>query len=545
MCSSNVFVCVRSFRVMSEVAAVARSRRVCLRAFSAACAASVAASVLALEARPAAALGYSAESPEAEAPKAPRKRAKRGTSSEAKPAENVSLARPLFAVVSLSGQHISIYNHNGLVDRSVVSTGVPGHSTPEGMFTILGRERFHRSNLYSGAPMPFMQRITWSGVAMHTGHVTGHPASHGCIRLPGGFAQKLWGMTRIGERVVIAPYDLSPTEISHPALPAPKMRSPTEASAATLADAGLRDGFADAGAAPLLNPRRYAEQLKTKSAADAAAASKAATEASVALNAKRQEAARASAELRSAEAAESSARAKAEAAAKAAETAAAKRQDVATAKPDLPTNDGASPAEAAKAKADAALAESKARLEAAKTAYNASDAEVVEAGRRSREAAEASAAAAKAEKDAQLRAAPISILVSKKNQRIYVRQGLTPIFEAPATIREPERPLGSHLYIATATGENGALKWSVLSMPPRIAEARAAHKKKGMVEERSAAPLGAASSAAEALDRLELSDDVRQQIADRLWLGGSIIISDQGPSSETGAVGTDLTVKFR
>ena len=532
---------------MSEVAAVARSRRVCVRAFSAVCAAGVAAAaVLALEARPAAALGYSAAS-DVDAPRAPLKgHGKRGKSTaDAKPSETVSLARPLFAVVSLGGQHISIYNHNGLVDRSTISTGVPGHPTPEGMFTILGRERFHRSNLYSGAPMPFMQRITWSGVAMHTGHVTGHPASHGCIRLPGAFAQKLWGMTRIGERVVIAPYDLSPTDISHPALPAPKMRSPTEASAATIADAGLRDGFADGGAAPLLNPRRYADQLKTKAAADAAAASKAATEASLALNAKRQEAARASAELKSAEAAEVVARAKAGTAAKAAETAAAKRQDVATAKPELPTNDGASAAEAAKTKADATLAEARTRLEAAKTAYNARDAEFVDAARRSREAAEASSAAAKADKDAQLRTAPISVLVSKKNQRIYVRQGLTPIFDAPATIREPERPLGSHLYIATATGEDGALKWSALSMPPRIAEARAAHKKKGLVEERSAAPWGAASSAADALDRIELSDEVRQKIADRLWLGGSIIVSDQGPSSETGAVGTDLTVKFR
>jgi len=521
--------------------AVVRSRRVCARAFSAVCAASVAALAfaLALEPTPAAALGYSAVG--GDAPRAPRK-AKRAKSAAPKASDNSSVARPLFAVVSLGGQHISIYNHNGLVERSTISTGVPGHPTPEGVFTILGRERFHRSNLYSGAPMPFMQRVTWSGVAMHEGHVTGRPASHGCIRLPGAFAQKLWGLTRIGERVVIAPYDLSPSEISHPALPSPKMRSPSEASAATFADAGLRDGFADSSA-PLVDPRRYAEQMKTKAAADAAAASKAATEASVALNAKRQEAARASAELKSAEAAEASARAKAEAAKKAAESAAAKRQEAAAAKSDPPAAE-TTPAEAAKAKADAALAEAKARLEAAKTAFDASDAAYAEAARLSRETAEASAAAAKAEKDAQLRIAPISILVSKKNQRIYVRQGLTPIFEAPATIREPERPLGSHLYIASAAGDDGALKWSVLSMPPRVAMARAG-KKKGMVEERSAAPMGPASSAADALDRVELSDDVREKIADRLWLGGSIIVSDQGPSSETGAVGTDLTVKFR
>ena len=91
---------------------------------------------------------------------------------------------PLFAILSLSDQHISVYNSGGLVTRSKVSTGMAGHRTPMGIFTIIGRERYHSSNIYSGAPMPFMQRITWSGVAMHLGVVPGYPASHGCIRLP-------------------------------------------------------------------------------------------------------------------------------------------------------------------------------------------------------------------------------------------------------------------------------------------------------------------------------------------------------------------------
>ena len=86
--------------------------------------------------------------------------------------------RPLFAVISIADQHVSIYNNQGLVARSAVSTGMAGHATPKGVFTIIGRERFHSSNIYSGAPMPFMQRITWSGIAMHLGVVPGHPASH-------------------------------------------------------------------------------------------------------------------------------------------------------------------------------------------------------------------------------------------------------------------------------------------------------------------------------------------------------------------------------
>ena len=99
---------------------------------------------------------------------------------------------PLFAILSISNQHISVYNSSGLVTRSKVSTGMPGHRTPMGIFTIIGRERYHSSNIYSGAPMPFMQRITWSGVAMHLGVVPGYPASHGCIRLPAGAAERMW-----------------------------------------------------------------------------------------------------------------------------------------------------------------------------------------------------------------------------------------------------------------------------------------------------------------------------------------------------------------
>jgi lipoprotein-anchoring transpeptidase ErfK/SrfK len=106
------------------------------------------------------------------------------TAPVAKSAEIVNFERPLFVVISIADQRVSIYNNHGLVARSVISTGMPGHPTPKGVFTIIDRERYHRSNIYSDAPMPFMQRITWSGIAMHLGVVPGHPASHGCIRLP-------------------------------------------------------------------------------------------------------------------------------------------------------------------------------------------------------------------------------------------------------------------------------------------------------------------------------------------------------------------------
>ena len=145
------------------------------------------------------------------------------SSSASTKSEGGDSSRPLFVVVSLNDEHIRVYDDHGLVTSSIISTGVPGHPTPKGVFTILGRERFHASNLYSGAPMPYMQRVTWSGVAMHVGVVTGHPASHGCIRLPAAFAVKLWGMTKIGERVVITPSDVEPEGFSSPLLPVAKM----------------------------------------------------------------------------------------------------------------------------------------------------------------------------------------------------------------------------------------------------------------------------------------------------------------------------------
>src|SRR5207302_7152403 len=112
----------------------------------------------------------------------------------------------------------SPYNDHGLVDRSAISTGMLGHPTPKGVFTIIGRERYHRSNIYSAAPMPFMQRITWSGIAMHLGVVPGHPASHGCIRLPPAFAKRLWSITKIGARVIIAQDDVALADIHSPRL---------------------------------------------------------------------------------------------------------------------------------------------------------------------------------------------------------------------------------------------------------------------------------------------------------------------------------------
>jgi hypothetical protein len=106
-------------------------------------------------------------------------------------------------IVSIPQQLIFVYRGGTLVGVSTVSTGKPGKATPTGSFTILQKNRHHRSNLYSNAPMPWMQRLTWDGIALHGGHLPGYPASHGCIRLPAGFARQLFAMTRLGGQVSV------------------------------------------------------------------------------------------------------------------------------------------------------------------------------------------------------------------------------------------------------------------------------------------------------------------------------------------------------
>jgi peptidoglycan hydrolase-like protein with peptidoglycan-binding domain len=125
---------------------------------------------------------------------------------------------PLFLVVSTGSQKVDVYRGTSLLTTSQVSTGTAAHPTFLGAFSIIEKQRWHHSNIYSGAPMPWMNRITWSGTALHAGVVPGYPASHGCIRLPYSFAPKLYGITRVGDNVVISPNRPAPALIEHPAL---------------------------------------------------------------------------------------------------------------------------------------------------------------------------------------------------------------------------------------------------------------------------------------------------------------------------------------
>ena len=145
----------------------------------------------------------------------------------------IAPAGPVLVLVSLPDQRASVYRNGVRIGVSPVSTGKPGHETPTGVFTILQKKREHYSNLYDDAPMPFMQRLTWDGIALHAGNVPGYPASHGCVRLPEAFAEKLFEVTSQGMTVVITDRADAAPMLARPALfpsPPPMVAAGTRAT---------------------------------------------------------------------------------------------------------------------------------------------------------------------------------------------------------------------------------------------------------------------------------------------------------------------------
>jgi lipoprotein-anchoring transpeptidase ErfK/SrfK len=149
-------------------------------------------------------------------PKARRNVAKKNATPEK---ESSKPQGPVIISISIDQQRLRLYDANGLFAETPVSTGMRGHPTPMGVFSVIQKDRLHHSNIYSGAPMPYMQRITWSGIAIHAGVLPGYPASHGCIRMPMAFAMKMWNWTRMGARVVVTPGEMTPpADFAHPLL---------------------------------------------------------------------------------------------------------------------------------------------------------------------------------------------------------------------------------------------------------------------------------------------------------------------------------------
>jgi hypothetical protein len=411
---------------------------------------------------------------------------------------------PVLAVVALNQQRVTIYDKDGPILKAPVSTGQGGYETPAGIFTVLEKEVEHYSNLYDDASMPFMQRITWSGIALHAGILPGYPASHGCIRMPTGFAEHLFQRTKLGMRVVIVRDDISPTSFAHPALFKPLPAEPDASSVVS----------ASTGAAVPERPRANAKAVAAAKATAAAAAAKAAEEARLAARSATIEAMRATRVLRIAEAGKT-------------------RAELRLRQAEQAKGAGAGSGATAKAAAEAALAAARAKLDAVKAEMQPKIDHAASLRDAAKTAAAASLAAQDEAKEAQRRLAPVSVFISRATRRLYVRQAREPLFDAPVTIADPDRPLGTYVFSALGyTDGDTDLHWSVISMY-RAHAGPTGGKRHHLA--RGAAPAVADNAGAKAaLDRITIPKDAADRIAEVVAPGASLIVSDESLSRETG-----------
>jgi lipoprotein-anchoring transpeptidase ErfK/SrfK len=565
---------------------------------------------------------------------------------------------PLFAVVSIADQRVSFYGAEGLVERSAISSGQAGHRTPTGVFAIVQKQVYHTSNIYSGAPMPFMQRITWSGVAMHAGVLPGYPASHGCIRLPHSFAQKIYGLTKMGQRVVVSPRDLVPADVQHANLPSPKLQpapgepaSPpatAENTPATMSDASTGATPATVSVAEatqsvqpravkLLNPLEYAVAMRNDANARSKAASLALKSTKAANGAKEEDARVAARSLKSAENAVQSleqqiasvarkierTKENVEDAKKGIEAKPALEARIAEAQKALEEAQKAKIAKdqelkdawqaASKLESEGKEAEAKAAddfagnkedeartagkaVKAAETTLRRLQEQVESAARKATRAQEElarieaniaklneekaaleakmpdaqrlvqEASLAKAAKDKELEAAekavedaetavetilaqikesarrlePVSVFISRKTGRLYVRQGFRSVFDVPVTIKDRERPIGTHVFVSTEALNSGTqLRWSAVSMPddeekkPASRDGKRKRTSAADEPETTAAIVLPPETPASALDRIEIPNEAKLRLSELTWIGAMLTISDRAMSGET------------
>jgi hypothetical protein len=316
---------------------------------------------------------------------------------------------PLQIIISIADQRVSLFDNGVLIARSSVSTGTQGHPTPLGVFSVISKQRWHRSNIYSAAPMPYMQRITWSGIALHAGVVPGHPASHGCIRLKNDFAVRLWHLTKRGTRVIIAHDDVQPVEITNPHLFKPKAVSGSpEFQTATVAGKSISTAAVTHGSLVSNAETPEATSLQVPGSAPAGGAPK--------------------------------------------------------------------------------------------------------------------------------KMVPISVFVSRRSSKLFVRQGFSPLFDVAVKIESPEEPLGTHVFTAMEyQSEGAAIRWTVVSIPeefPRMSEG--ATKEREAPARQTALSVPSPDKANAALNRIEIPQDTVERISEVLTQASSLIISENGFSYETG-----------
>src|ERR1700742_2696362 len=383
---------------------------------------------------------------------------------------------PIMAIVSIKTQQVTFYDADGWILRAPVSTGTTGRETPAGVFAVLEKDKDHHSTLYDDASMPNMQRITWNGIALHGGPLPGYAASHGCVRMPFGFAEKLFNKTWIGMRVIISPNDAEPVEFSHPALFAP--------NAGALAAAPAR---AEALASEAAEAAEAADEGK-KGAATAARETASLTASRRKLGALNP---RANAELASAD-----------------KTLAAAKTDQAKARAEDRKQKAALKAAEAGTRLDTAKADATSKLDAAAAAKDAAKAARIK-----------KADTAKAASEAKLSLEPVAVYISRATQKLYVRRnthkpapdGGGEVFdtsiEVPVTIRDPDKPLGTHIFTAMARNESG-LRWSAVTIDN-------------------------GDDAKDALDRITIPPDVLARTPPTAVPRSPIIIADEPLSKET------------
>ena len=504
---------------------------------------------------------------------------------------------PLILIASIKKQRLRVYDANGEIATSRISSGRPGFATPTGVFSILEKNVQHRSNIYSGAEMPYMERITWSGIALHAGVVPGYRASHGCIRLPLSFARTLYGLTKIGNRVVVTADDAEPIVFSSPKLfkPLPlddktalKLGAAEQSRVAvndkpdeTTTDAmpelplliGISPALARAVADMPRDPQRRpttrveADQMIQERIARLQAALKAADMAQTAAAAKvdetAKEFAKADAQLQIAQrtteplrAAVKNAELKQQDAIRAFETyMSGSTRDASSTSNDagnreaalenavLETTRNADAARTDVAKNELSFAEVQARFSAAKAARDIAASALRDA---ETDLMSAKRELADANKEIRLRSKPISVLVSLRAQRIYVRQGTEPVLEAPIAIAPLPGPLGTHVFTAMRYGSDpNTFDWRLVSAQVPAAGKTFLDDALKRRDRDGPSPQGDALSvrmATAALSAFTIPDDILSMISERARPGASLIVSDRElPLHENGS-GTEFVV---
>jgi hypothetical protein len=383
---------------------------------------------------------------------------------------------PIMAIVSIKSQKVTFYDSEGWILRAPVSTGTTGRETPAGVFALIEKDKDHHSTMYDDAWMPNMERITWNGIALHGGPLPGYAASHGCVRMPYDFAEKLFDKTHIGMRVIISPLDAEPVDFSHPSLFQPNKEA--------LAAAPAR---VDAAAREAVDAARAAEEAKKASVA----ATRDTASLSVAVRKLELTRTRANAE-----------------AAYADKLLAKAKTDQAKARADDLKQKATAKADAAATQLDADQSGAKAKLDAAAAAKDALKAAEIK-----------KTETTKAATEAKLALEPVSVYISRATQKLYVRRnthkpapdGGGEVFdtsiEVPVTIRDPGKPIGTHIFTAMARNDTG-LRWSVVTIDN-------------------------GDDAKDALDRVTIPQDVLDRIAPTALPRSSIVISDEPLSKET------------